>query len=148
MIMLPATIFSTCLATVAVHRLCCFWGFGVSPPVDAATQMGGEYMAPDEVGCRCEAARALPLGLRGIFGIESEGIAVNGHRRGDKHKNNKSEASSCNIEKGDDALRIETFSCNTDEGVSIEIMSYASPVFSRLREMFRVSVRSGCNELA
>eukprot|EP01084_Bolivina_argentea_P113503 202253_1 len=112
--MLPVTIFSMCLTTVVVHRLCCFWGLGVSPPVDAATQMGGEYMAPDEVRCHCEAARALPLGLRGILGIGSE-VAVNGHRQGGKNKNNK------------------------DEGGSIEIMSYASPVFSRLRETFGVS---------
>ncbi len=143
MIMLPVTIFSMCLTAVVVHRVCCFWGVGVSPPVDAATQMGGEYMAPDRVRCHCEAARALPLGLRSILGIESE-VAVNGHRGG---KNNKGGAS-YHKEKKDDALGIETFACNTDEGGRMEVTSYAGPVFSRLRGMFDVAVGCGCTELA
>ncbi len=101
-------------------------------------------MAPDTVRCHCEAARALPLGLRGILGKESEVAAVNGHRGG---KSNKSGAS-CHKEKKDDALGIETFTCNTDEGGRMEIMSYAGPVFSRLRGMFDVAVRCGYTELA
>ncbi len=97
-------------------------------------------MAPDRVRCHCEAARALPLGLRGSLGIEGK-FAVNGHW-GDR--NNKGVAP-CN-KKEDDTLGIETYTCDTDEGGSMEIISYAGVVFSRLRGMFGVTVRSGCIE--